>query len=525
MPPAFVRSRFASMPVIGALFLAIAMPVFAAPPAAPAASTAATPAPSLEALLTPLTEDRLFTTATVAMQVVNVRTGEEVFARDADRMMVPASTMKIVTAATALKKLGPSYKFTTDFYADDDVKVRGDGTLPGNLYVQGHADPTMVVETLWKVVHDLKMLGIKKIDGNVVYDEGFLDTNYMIPGWDKQSDIDNGPSYFPPIGALSLNYNTVSLIVGPGEAVGKAARTEFETPAGDYVEIDNHIATTAAGTKRSMRIEREVTDDTPAKLKFTLTGTMPADDEATHTYRTVVDPTAHFMAAFREMLGSQGITITGKHVRGKTPTDGNLLLEHRSEPLTQILMDMNKSSNNFMAETVLRTVGAEMYGLPGTSEKGLKAVGEYLGTLGIKGTDYTAVNGSGLSRLTRLSPSQFTSLLLDMAHDSRVGHEFMASLAIAGRDGTLGRRLSDDPGRLRGKTGTIDGVHCLVGYLEAGDGEMYAFSFLVNDIRGDSSQVKRLQDKFARKMFTLGPTSTVEVVESGDDPGDEQAEP
>jgi D-alanyl-D-alanine carboxypeptidase/D-alanyl-D-alanine-endopeptidase (penicillin-binding protein 4) len=165
-------------------------------------------------------------------------------------------------------------------------------------------------------------------------------------------------------------------------------------------------------------------------------------------------------------------------------------------------MDMNKYSSNFMAEVVLRTMGAEVHG-EGTSESGLRVVRDYLKSLGIGDDEYTVLNGSGLSTISRLTASQLNAVLLDMAHDSRVGHEFMSSLSIAGRDGTLLRRLTDEPGRLRGKTGTINGIHCLTGYVEAKDGEVYAFSFLVNEVSGSIMKVKTLHDGFARKMFVL----------------------
>jgi D-alanyl-D-alanine carboxypeptidase/D-alanyl-D-alanine-endopeptidase (penicillin-binding protein 4) len=232
-----------------------------------------------------------------------------------------------------------------------------------------------------------------------------------------------------------------------------------------------------------------------------------------------LDPTAHFIAATTQMMAAEGVVVTGKHRRGATPTTADLVLEHRSSALSAILMDMNKHSNNFMAEQVLRALGAEAFGLPGTTEKGLRAVSDYLSSLGIDGSEYVLVNGSGLSRSALMRPSLMTAVLVDMAHDNRVGHEFLSSLAIAGEDGTLWRRLTEDPGRLRGKTGTIDGVHCLVGYVEASDGELYAFSFLVNAIKGDSSQVKRLHDRFARRMFTVGVAAPeiVDLVESGEE--------
>lgn len=503
-----VLPRFAPLAIT--VLLGLSAPVFAGPPTAPAAS--------LEEVLAPLTTDRLFTSAEVGLQIVNVRTGEEVFARNADRGMIPASTMKIVTAATALDALGPAYRYSTDFLVGDDVKVGPDGTLKGNLYVRGHGDPTLVVETLWKITRDLKLAGLKRIEGSVVYDEGFFTPDYALPGWDKEADVENGPTYFATIGALSLNYNTVALVVAPGDAVGKAGRVELETPASDYVEITNKVVTTAPGTRRSLKIERALTDDQPPHLEFTVTGTVPAESGADRYYRTVIDPTAHFIAAFDEMLGAQGIEVTGKHVRGAAPDDADLYYRHKSDELTEILMEMNKLSNNFIAETVLRTVGAEKFGLPGTTEKGTKAVAAYLGTIGVEPGEITLVNGSGLSRGARLRPSTLTAVLLDMAHDRRVGHEFISSLAIAGRDGTLSRRLAEDPGRTRGKTGTIDGVHCLTGYTEGGDGELYAFAFLVNDV-SDTASVKRLQDKFIRKIYAMnGPAPALVEASPAEEP-------
>ncbi len=514
------RSDLLAVPfiVLGAWFgNAVAL---AAPPAP--SSAIAAPSLSLEELLAPITQDKLFTTADIGIQVVNLRTGEEVFARNADASFIPASTMKVLTAATALENLGPSYRFSTDFLVNEDVKVGGDGVLKGNLYIQGHADPTLVVETMWKITRDLKLQGLKKVEGNVVYDESFFGPDYQLPGWDKESDVENGPVYFSTIGALSLNFNTAAIVVGPSEGVGKAARVELETPAPDYVEIANQVVTTAAGSRRSLHIERELTDDDPPKLKFTVTGTVPADGDVDHYYRTVLDPTAQFMSAFEELLAAQGIEVTGKHLRGTAPEDNDVYYRHRSEPLGAILMEMNKQSNNFYAETVLRTVGAEVYGLPGTTDKGLKAVSAYLGTLGVDPKEYSIVNGSGLTRDAHLRPSTFTAVMIDMAHNKKVGHEFAASLSIAGTDGTLSRRLSDEKGEMRGKTGTIDGVHCLTGYLNGGDGETYAFAFMVNDVAATSS-AKRVQDKFARKIITMNAPASV-VVENTPDAADDEGE-
>ena len=457
------------------------------------------PSASLEDVLAPIVRDRVFTRSDAAIQVVNLRTGEEVFARNPDRGLIPASTMKILTAATALKTLGPSYRFTTEVWTDGDIDAAG--VLRGNLYVKGGGDPTLVVEKLWKLIFDLKAEGIVRIAGDVIYDEDFFGPDHRLVGWDKPEDIARGPSYYPPIGALSLNFNTAALLVGPGAEVGGPARVQLETPASGHVTVNNEATTSARGARARISIEREVED---GRTVFTVSGSTPSGNGLDRIYRTIDDPAAHFMAAFEEMMAVHDVAVSGSHHMGSTPTEGaHRILILRSPPLAAILMDMNKLSNNFIAETVLRAVGAETYGTPGSTEAGVQAIRDYLVSLGIPEDEFTVVNGSGLTRTARIAPSHLTAVLVDMAADRRVGAEFQASLAIAGVDGTLWRRLRDEPGRLRGKTGTIDGIHCLVGYVEAGDGETYAFAFLVNDVSGGIWQVRELHDRFAREMFLV----------------------
>ncbi len=460
----------------------------------------AAPAPvDFEALLGPITRDRLFRVCQVGLQVTDVTTGQPVFSHRAEHGLVPASTTKVLTAAVALRTLGPAHRFTTDVFATGEVDAAG--VLDGDLYVQGHGDPTLVVEKLWKLVYDLKVEGIREIRGDVVFDEGYFDTEYQLPGWTKPRDLREGPSYFATSSALSLNFNTVALVVAPGTEVGQAARVGLETPASRYVTVENEVLTGPVGSRRRLDIDREATE---GGMTFTVTGVVPADDTVKKYYRTVADPTAHFMAAWQDLEETHGIAVKGRHRRGSVPAAARLLYQHRSVPLTAVLMDMNKYSNNFMAEQVLKTVGAETAGLPGTTAKGLDVARGYLDELGVARDTYTLVNGSGLSRDASLPPDLLTRVMVDMARDPRVGAEFRTSLSIAGWDGTLWARLREDPARVRGKTGTIDGVHGLTGYVTAADGHLYAFSFLVNDLRGGASPARRLHDRFLRRMFNAG---------------------
>ena len=493
----------------------IALAALSLPPLAAAQEP---PPPELEELLSPITRDRVFRTSKVAVQMVDVQTGEVVFERQGDRQLSPASTMKVVTAAAALRTMGPAFRYETDLRARGGVD--GEGTLRGELFVHGTGDPTLVVEDLWKLVYDLKLAGVERIQGDVVFDESFMGQDYPLPGWDKQEDIERGPSYFPALGALSLNFNTATLVVGPGAAAGQPARVTLETPAPGVVEVESEVVTAPSGGRTWLTIDREVDG---SKVRFTVKGSVADDDDARRYYRTVPEPTAHFMAAFGAMLEAQGIKVTGKLVRGQVPERGTrLLVQRRSEPLASILMDMNKYSNNFMAEQVLRTMGAEVHGVPGTTDKGLQVVADYLREIGVADDGYTLVNGSGLTREGFLSPDLLNKVLVDMAHDRDFGTEFVASLSVAGRDGTLWRRLRDQEGRLRGKTGTINGIHCLTGYLDGAGDRRYAFAFLVNDIRGSSYKVKQLHERMARLVFDHGPVEAdVADQDEGADDGEE----
>ncbi|MBA2319548.1 MAG: D-alanyl-D-alanine carboxypeptidase/D-alanyl-D-alanine-endopeptidase, partial [Deltaproteobacteria bacterium] len=334
----------------------------------------------IEELLAPVAKDRLFSMARVGVQIVNVRTGEEVFARNADTALIPASTMKVVTAATALKRLGTGYRFTTDIAVDGELDASG--KLQRNLYVRGHGDPTLTLEKLWKMVYDLKLYGIEQIQGDIIFDESFFGTNYALTGWDKASDLKEGPVYFPSIGALSLNTNAAGLVIRPGATVGAPARLTLETPAADYITLDNQLKTGSSNSRYWFDIEREIEDG--GKLKFTVTGSVPLDREVEREFRSVVDPTAHFIAAFREQVRTHGITLTGRYRRGTVPGDAEIIQQLRSPPLAQILADMDKYSYNFHAEQVLRALGSEVLGAPGTAEKGVAVVEGYLTEIGLE---------------------------------------------------------------------------------------------------------------------------------------------
>ncbi len=458
---------------------------------------------ALAAALAAGEQDALYGNSTVGVQVVNVRTGEEVYRFGNDAPLAPASVMKVLTAATALRELGPSYRIPTWVLADGEIA--SDGLLDGSLYVKGQGDPSMDSARLWRIVSDLKMRGVKEIKGDIVLDASYFEAGAgVIPGWSNPEDLANPPAYFPMLGALSVHQNMVTMSVRPGGAQGQPAVTQVEVPFAGVI-LQNEVKTGSRASRPWIKVERTV-DATGAVATFKLTGNVPVDGAAETFWRPVADPLGQYAAALANVLQQHGVRVRGRIRPGLTPPAAKLVLRSESDPIGELLAFAQKTSNNLYAEQILRIVGAEKRGLPGTTAKGLDVVAAYLERLGIPRGDVTLVNGSGLSRETRLRPSHITVVLLDMSQDADLGAEFEASLSVAGRDGTLWSRFRDDSmaGRLRGKTGTLAGVSTLAGYVRAADGERYAFSFLVNGIPGVPGRARKAHD---RLVATLAGTS------------------
>ncbi len=471
--------------------------------------------PELQAALANLPNLPIFAKSHSALDVVDAETGTRVYSYGDDARLLPASTMKLVTSSVALRELGPSYRFPTWVKHDGDLGA--DGVLKGNLYVVGQGDPTMVVERMWRMVADLKSHGIAEIQGDLVFDDSYTQDSVWIPGWNKPEDLEEGSSYYSALGALSLNYNMATINIRPGPAVGGPAIAAFDTPS-DVLVLDNQLTTGRDRSKYWVKVERTLDEKDGKVGTYKLTGNVPADHEPDQVYRTLADPTGNYVSVFRDMVKANGIKLKGKARTGAAPVDSTLVMKVESDRLVEILMDMNKQSNNFMAEQVLRAVGAEKLGLPGTTEKGVQVLNEYMGALGVSSDRYKFVNGSGLSREATMSPSAMDAVLVDMWNDVDRGPEFLATLAVGGRDGTLWHRFREDgmEGRVRAKTGSLNGVFCLSGYVQAVDGRNYAFSFFVNDIDGNTVRARAAHDELVRALAGVNGN----LAEAGDGGGD-----
>lgn len=490
--------------------------------AAPGAAVAVAPAPALAKLRSDV--DGLLGRVgwpdnRWAVLVVSLDRGDTLYAHSASQPLAPASNMKLFTAAAALYYLGPAYRFGT--YLVTDGRIEGD-VLAGDLIVYGTGDPTISDRfyesklAVWEALADsLAALGIREIRGDVVGDGSYFGGRSTGVGW--QLDYMDA-WYAAPAGALSFNDNMVTLHIVPAAEPARRPEIQF-IPGGRGIALVNLATTTASGGTR-IHVDR-ASYDGPIFVEGTISA---ADHAGVWRAVPVADPPRYAAIVLREVLEKRGIHVTGgvrsihdpllsrvtaRRVFAPTFDGGQTmrtLAVHRSPPLLEILEVINKKSHNLYAEQVLRTVGRVAVG-DGSAAGGAKAVQRLLA----RETDADAlglrmVDGSGLSVLNRADPRTIVALLDYMAR-SPFWNSFWATLPEAGSPDGL-HRMHETPAEhnLRAKTGTINHVSALSGYVRGANGERLAFSIISNGVPS-TWRAKRVEDAIGARLasFTRAP--------------------
>ena len=448
--------------------------------------------------------DRLLAASNVGLEVFSLSNGDVLHEKDADKLYHPASTMKLITAATALVKLSPSYRFHTALYVDGVE----DGRVTGNLYLKGRGDPRFGSDDLEKMIDKLVALGVKSVGGDIIVDETYFDDIRRGKGW----MWDDGPlgGYYSHLSALTINHNGVHLRVSPGDKIGDSVHVNLEPPT-RYVKIINEATTAAASEATTLNIKRQWK---PVEVNvLTIRGSMEIGQAEVSRRVDVVEPALYCGTLLNEMLAQKGIILQGEIRHGEVPDGAMEIANHVSMPLSSILWEMNKSSDNLTAELILKTIGAESKGAPGTARKGILTINEFLSEIGLDSSRYTFADGSGVSRYNLVTASTLTSLLTYMFRDFAVMPEYLASLPIAGVDGTLKRRMKamEAEGILRAKTGTMRGISTLAGYTMTVDGEILAFAILMSNYKGSAKIRRSLQDKIGDALTRFSREGNGEV--------------
>ena len=440
------------------------------------------------------------------IEIVDPTDNQVVLSLNPDKTFKPASVVKVITTATALEKLGSDFKFRTGAYADGEIKP--DGTLAGNLILVGRGDPNLMdpvgdllpKPTLEELAEKVRALGIRRITGDVVGDNSYFDFNTHSNGWTTQ---DLKSVYGAPISALSINDNVLWLSARPTQP-NQRISVSIE-PQTSYFHVRN-LGVTGSRKARRTLYARSI----PGTRTVVVSGVLPISHRGYWQSVILEKPAEAVATLFKDELVRNGIGVDGT-VRvlqyGDMPQEAKrrwtLLAEHQSPPLVKALEIINKRSNNLHAEMLLRTLGAEFAGA-GTDEAGLKVVRDFLVEAGIESSHVRLNDGSGLSRDNIVTPRFQTSLLLFLS--TRPYFDlFLSTLSVSGTDGTLKHRLASEPlrGTIHAKTGTLNGVASLSGYMTTRSGRNLVFSIFANNFRASVGRVRKTIDEICALFVNL----------------------
>ncbi len=426
--------------------------------------------------------------ARVGVAIAEIESGRVLYARGAEEALNPASNTKIVTTLAGLALLGPEYHWKTALFG---ASPEG-GVINGDLVLKGYGDPTLQPADLWRLVAMLASQGVRRVAGSVVVDDSFFDDQRLPPGFEQK---DEDLPFRAATSAASVAYNAVGVTVWP-TTDGQPPRVVVDPPSA-YVRI----VVKARSSKRpggTLVVHSEGVGETTV---VTVSGRIALRSEPRSFYRRIEHPSLYAGAVLRELLIRRGIAVDKAEVhRGSVNAAAQRTLAHiESEPLSVVIRTVNKRSNNMMSEQILKTLGAETGGQPGTFPKGQAAIARFLKGIALPGT-WEFRNGSGLYDANRFSASQLVHVLRYAYRDFRVSSDFVASLAVAGADGTVSHRLSGHPAErwVRAKTGTLAGISTLSGYAGAPGRGPLAFAILLNGVsEGNEPAARKAQDDIA----------------------------
>jgi D-alanyl-D-alanine carboxypeptidase/D-alanyl-D-alanine-endopeptidase (penicillin-binding protein 4) len=428
--------------------------------------------------------------ARVAVRVVSLADGRVLYDRNGSEPLVPASNVKIFTAATALKVLGTDYRFSTTFHADTGIEDR---VLAGDLYLKGWGAPDLVGEFWWLMAQELRRMGLTKVSGDLVLDDTHFDDEPRPAGWPR-AIVDR--AYNAPLSALSCNYNVVTVRVVPGAASGERPEVQL-IPYRAHLGVKNQ-----ASTKKGRAGVSVFRVPGGGGEQILVRGSVRPGGRPVETIRSIDHPTLYAGHAFREVATEVGIEFDGDIRLGTVPDAAEEIYRFRSKPLSAIIRDMNKYSNNFIAEMLVKGLDAHVGHIPASTEGGLEVI---LPTLRDAGVDLEGVvirDGSGLAEGNRATAASLTSALETFGRDFEVFPELFASLPVAGIDGTLEDRDADAEStrKVRAKTGRLAGADSLSGYTATEAGEILAFSLIVNGSRCSHETVAPILDRLADRI-------------------------
>jgi serine-type D-Ala-D-Ala carboxypeptidase/endopeptidase (penicillin-binding protein 4) len=444
--------------------------------------------PEIERVLTghsiPLTD------ASVIVQAVDAP--QPILSHLASQARSPASVMKVITTWSALEILGPAYTWRTEVYFLGGFDGR---KLDGNLGIKGYGDPYLVVEELWKLLRALRRIGLEDIGGDLVLDDSYFD----VSAEPEPGAFDGQPfrTYNVVPSALLMNFKAVNFQFRADPA---HARVNVTTdPILANLDIENNLELVdgaCAGYQAGVAFNHR---DAATLAKVVVDGKFSRRCNGYGMSRTALQHDTYAFGLFQSLWKEVGGQFKGELGKVVIPEDAVPALVWQSRPLGEVIRSINKNSNNVMTRQLAYTVGAEIGGAPGTSSKGVEAIRAFLVSRGIDASTLVLQNGAGLSRDERASAALLASVLR-AAHKSPYAPEFIASLSLGGLDGTTRGRFDGRAGEslVHVKTGRLDHVSALVGYVHAANGKTYVVAIIMNSEQAHRGPGQELEEAVVR---------------------------
>lgn len=488
----------------------------------------------------------------VGVKVVSLNTGKVVFEQNSEKYFMPASNMKNFTVATALEKLTPDFRFITSVYAS--ALPDASGTIKGDLRIYGRGDvsistafyptatptplpinvsvltampagtnraaPSPTPQTIQtpipinpsgnqdavyyqgidRLIERIISAGVRRIEGSIIGDDSYF-KGYAIPeGWEWD---DLQAHYGAEVSALPLNDNAVDISVTPGP-LGYSCSVKL-SPYNTVYRIKNLCTTTAAGSPRTLGVHKVL-----GQNQLEITGTLPIGNAGFNSSIAVSRPAELFVALLKQRLEQKGVVVTGQPklsapMTNSAPPESVEVAKLESPPLSLIAAKTMKPSQNLYTETLLWTIGEEVRKrilvapnapVADSSSLGRSEVKNFLTGIGIPDDGIVQYDGSGLSRHNLITPAAVVQLYAYMAKQSKYSQAWRDSLTIGGVDGTLAIRFKGTlaQGNFRGKTGTIDQVSALSGYMTTAGGDQLVVSLVVNGVPVARNRTSAIDD-------------------------------
>jgi D-alanyl-D-alanine carboxypeptidase/D-alanyl-D-alanine-endopeptidase (penicillin-binding protein 4) len=472
--------------------------------------------------------------ATFGVRVLEASTGREVFSYGANTPMVPASVMKIVTSAAALKYLGADYSFPTEVFVIRDPRVHDVRLDPGggvvdsklknspvapDIVIRGYGDPTLVEEDLYVLAGRIKSLGFTKVRNIIIDDTLFIDP----------TPASGYRPYQAGVSATSVNNNSYYVSAAPSPRLDKAFVT---ITRGLGYSLTNRLKTrnSRGSSIKVIQSPPSVTFNPKAhgprigpyfkfpkeKVSIQVSGKISRGSALEQKYFSVRNPSKYFADLLSYQLKTAGVEVLGETMRGETPREAELVFTHNSDTLKDILSKMNHYSSNHIASQILFALGQDSNGYF-KRELGLERISSVLSSLNFKPEEFVVADASGLDPSNRLSASHLVAVLAAVYQDFSLSPDFVSSLSRFGNSGTLKKRqlykapvggvspdsvfskLSRRANAVWAKTGTLTGVSSLAGYLLSRDEERYAFAIIVNGASSKDAAMKA-EDELIKRI-------------------------